>query len=215
MFSYAAHEEFVDCQSSYEYDHVGNVIGLKVRMQKTIIPVVDGMGLEWQKQETEKIKNLYKKKVINGKQVEILFDHIFEAEFKFKKCPKTGGHILEIKGGHLPGMCEKLEKFGIAKILKKKTLHCGSTEYTMQNMVTGEIYSKTAFSWCEEKIAKSLYEVYETGVIKYTKKEVPYKTKLIDGVDVSIFCKDSIATTSKGVIHHSKIVSAVPYGDIV
>lgn len=49
--SQAPNEEIVHCQSSYEYDVAGNPVALKVSMQQTLIPVVDGMRLEWQREE--------------------------------------------------------------------------------------------------------------------------------------------------------------------
>lgn len=51
VFLQAPYEEITHCSSSYEYDVAGNPIGLKIQMRQIVVPVVDGMRMEWQKEE--------------------------------------------------------------------------------------------------------------------------------------------------------------------
>lgn len=100
--------------------------------------------------------------------------------------------LLEITGGHLPGVCEELEKTGLVKIVNKNRLSTGVTDYILQNCLTGEIFSKskTVFplGWTEEKIVKSVWTIYEDPLLKVEKTGSGkfFKVGIIENINIQV-----------------------------
>jgi hypothetical protein len=142
----------------------------------------------------EQMKKLYGKKIIDNKDVRVHLDHICNFELRLKESKKFGGYILDIKGGHLPGVCEALEKTGLVKIISKQKLKTGGIHYVMQDAFTGKPIEKTVFleGWTEEKIAKAVWDIYlndsdvsicDNG--KFTKKGI------VDGCELKMYWDSS------------------------
>lgn len=111
------------------------------------------------------LRKQFQSKVIDNKQVHVALDHIYNFELKLKHSNKSQGFIMQITGGHMPGVCEALEQTGLIKIIKKDHLPSGATNYYLQNTTTGKILNepKTTFpsAWNEEKIAQAIWNVYQ------------------------------------------------------
>jgi hypothetical protein len=127
------------------------------------------------------IEKLYSKKIIGNKEVRVRLSHICNFELGLKESKKAAGYILDVGGGHLPGVCEALEKTGLVKIISKEKLPTGNVHYVMENIFSGELIYKTILpeGWTEEKIAKAVWDIYQNDCAisickdgKFTKKGI-------------------------------------------
>ncbi|MBM17508.1 MAG: hypothetical protein CL947_00385 [Epsilonproteobacteria bacterium] len=140
----------------------------------------------------EQIKKIHGSKRVNNKKVDIALEHICNFQLKLEHRNIFGGYVLEITGGHLPGVCEDLANTGLVKIVNKNRLSTGVTDYILQNCLTGEIFSKpkTVFplGWTEEKIVKSVWTIYEDPLLKVEKTGSGkfFKVGTIENINIQV-----------------------------
>jgi len=159
----------------------------------------------------EQIKKLHAQKVINNTLVKAELDHIYNFELNLRNSRKAGGFILDITGGHYPGVCEALEKTGLIKIIKKEELITRAIDYKFIDILTGKEFYKTEFPlhWTEDKLTKAVWEVYEFGKDDVSKKG-HYRKGSIDGFDMQLVLKYVDNSKNKNPSFY-KIETALPY----
>ncbi|MCX5923622.1 MAG: hypothetical protein NTU89_03610, partial [Candidatus Dependentiae bacterium] len=143
-------------------------------------------------------------------KVNLDIDHIINFESKLVRNNKLQAFEIQFKGGHLAGICNRLESTGMVKIIEANTLSNGCLEYTLENSFNGAKFTKTEFPahWDYEKIIKSCWDVFENPISEdiLSRDNVHYyRMGIIDNVfEMSIMFKrptDEICN----------IVTALPY----
>jgi hypothetical protein len=108
-------------------------------------------------------------KTLQGQSIiikEIDFDHIVNYWYKFRQNGKnviTELCDLVFEGGHLASSAYKLEKLGLVKIREEILLSNGCKKFTLENLITRKIFTKTEFpaSWDMEKLASKILESFD------------------------------------------------------
>ncbi|MBP9765119.1 hypothetical protein KBD08_02165 [Candidatus Babeliales bacterium] len=151
----------------------------------------------------------YGRRIIDGKQVKLLLDHVYNFELGLKKSRDLDGYILNISGGHLFGVCEALEKIGLVKIIGKELLSGGSIHYKMNSIFTNRLIEKTVFPchWTEEKIAQAVWDIYcNDSAISICDNGKLTKRGFVDECELKIYW-DSIINNNKII---DEIVTGLP-----
>ncbi|MBI2259958.1 MAG: hypothetical protein HYU67_13795 [Flavobacteriia bacterium] len=178
-----------------EFRKMGGVIHLKDKIFKNQFKeVLKILEEELKNPILEQLKKLYGKKNIENKNVRVHLDYICNFELKLKESKKFGGYILDVKGGHLPGVCEAFEQTGLVKIISKQKLKTGGVHYVMQDAFTGKPIEKTVFleGWNEEKIAKAVWDIYcNDSEIFICDNGKFTKIGIIDGCELNIYWDSS------------------------
>ena len=205
-----------------EVKKLGGVIPLHCKeLMKEFKTALKQLEQQLQNKQLNTLQKLYGSQVIDNRRINVSLKHIFNFELNLKKSKRYKGYVLDIKGGHLSGVCEELERTGLIKIIDKKVLSSGAVDYYLQNNLTGKMLekSKTIFpsNWTAEKIAKAIWEVYENPISKDTlcNDKVHYqRVGFVDNVEVEIVFRDIVQKNGDKNYDVCNIKTTMPYKEV-
>ena len=150
-------------------------------------------------------------------RVNMDIDHILNYSCEFLQNELLGQLEVKFKGGHLAGSSESLASTGVVKVINKNTLANGCIEYKLQDVLTGNSFTKTEFPahWDYKKITESCWEVYENPAIADYIEQAPKAIRegvTSDGFKMSIVLKTSKQNFQTTLAQNTvNIITALPF----